>query len=236
MKRFTATWSQPSPRKRRVGVVLTLVAALGLLGAQPVTATSVPAWHSYVLGPTSAQVKPVDVEARGQVSHAHGLVTGRGAATLTTVAGRTPASVTLDFGKDVAGTPFFDVTRMSGAPTLVLVTGESRAGLRQPASTTAAADAPAGATQVTLASTANLEVGNRITFGAGSDAQARTITAFDAQANTVSFAPALSGSVATGAAVSTTPGAPASDEAPGLAGSGGPDTLQPQAPGRVSAG
>src|SRR5690348_11293262 len=67
-----------------------------------------PAWQRYVLGPSSAQVTPVHVDSRGAVSNPRTLVTGRGrAATLTTAAGTTPASVLLDFGTDVAGTPFF---------------------------------------------------------------------------------------------------------------------------------
>jgi hypothetical protein len=169
------------------------------------------------------------------VSHLDTLVKGKGrATTLTTVAGATPASVVLDFGKDVAGTPYLDVTAVEGAPTLTLVTGEARQFLRRPASTTVAAAAAAGATEVILASTANLEVGNTITFGTGADAQTRTIVAFDTTAKTVSFSPGLSQDLPAGTAVSTSPGAPSSDESRGLAGVGGPDTLQPNAAGRVS--
>jgi hypothetical protein len=87
-----------------------------------------------------------------------------------------------------------------------------------------------GATTVTVASTANLEVGNTVTVGT----QSATITGFDPTARTVSLGPALSADVPAGAAVSTSPGAPASDEARGLAGVGGIDTLQPTATGRVS--
>jgi hypothetical protein len=218
--------------------VFALVAMLVLVGvpAGPAGAAT-PAWHSYVLGPRSPQVTSVDAESRGSVSHLQTLVTGKGkATTLTTAAGATPASVLLDFGKDVAGTPYLDVTAVEGAPTLTLVTGEARRFLRRPASTTVAAAATAGATQVTVASTANLEVGNTITFGTGADAQTRTIVAFDTTARTVSFSPGLSQDVAVGTAVSTSPGAPSSDESRGLAGVGGPDTLQPTAVGRVSGG
>ena len=134
----------------------------------------------------------------------------------------------LDFGKDIAGTPFLDLTAVPAAATLTLVTGEARQFLRRPAATTLAAAAPAGATAATLASAANLETGNTITLGG----QTATITGIAGTA--VSFAPALGQDVAAGAAVSTSPGAPSSDEARGLAGVGGIDTLPATAAGRVT--
>lgn len=217
--------------KRSITATAVLLAAVAPAGARTADATTA-AWHRYVLGPSSAQMAPVAVESRGNVSDSQTLVRGKGKpATLTTVAGDTPASVVLDFGKEVAGTPFLDVTTVTGSPTLTLVTGEARQFLRRPAATTVAIAAPAGATTVTLASVANLEVGNTITFGT----QTATITAFDATARTVSFGPALPADLPVGTAVSTSPGAPASDESRGLAGVGGIDTLQPTAPGRVSA-
>jgi hypothetical protein len=216
-----------------VAAVVAMVGSVGVPAEAAGQAT--PAWHSYVLGPSTPQVAPVGAESWGSVSHLDTLVKGKGkATTLTTVAGRTPASVVLDFGKDVAGTPYLDVTAVEGAPTLTLVTGEARQFLRRPASTTVAAAAAGGATEVILASAANLEVGNAITFGTGADTQTRTIVAFDTTAKTVSFSPGLSQDLPAGTAVSTSPGAPSSDESRGLAGVGGPDTLQPNAAGRVS--
>ncbi|MDL4817285.1 alpha-L-rhamnosidase-related protein [Actinomadura opuntiae] len=214
-----------------------MAATVMSVGVQPAIARAdSPDWHSYVLGPSAAQVKPVHVDARGKVSHPNTLVTGKGQATkLTTVAGQAPASVLLDFGKDVGGTPYIDVAAVSGAPSLSLVTGEARGFLRKPAATTVAAEASAGATQVKLASTNGLETGDKITFGTGAGAQARTITAFDAATGTVSFTPALTDALPVGTAVSTALGAPASDESPGLAGVGGLDTLTPGGKGRVTA-
>lgn len=223
-------------------LAMTAAAAMFGLVAAPASAgtsagTPVPAWQSYVLGPSSSRVAPVAVSARGGVTHADSLVRRGGpATTLTTVAGGTPASVVLDFGKEVGGTPNVDVTAVGGTPTLTLVTGEARQFLRRPAATTVAAPAAVGATQVTLASAANLEVGNTVTFGAGAAAQSRTIAAFDATAATVSFAPALTADLPAGTAVSTSPGAPSSDESRGLAGVGGPDTFQPTAAGRLTGG
>lgn len=216
----------------------TLVAGLVLataLAADPLAAAADHRrWQSYVLGPASDQVMAVRAEGRGQVTHPESLASRHGRpATLTTVAGQTPASVVLDFGRDVAGTPYLDIAKVSGAATLSLITGETRRYLRRPAATTTTTDAAAGADQVTVASTANLEVGNAITFGG---AQPRTVIGFDATARTIGLDRPLDQAVAAGAAVATSPGAPASDESRGLAGVGGPDTLQVNAPGRTTGG
>jgi hypothetical protein len=161
-------------------------------------AKAAPSWQQYVLGPSSPQVGPVAIQARGNVTNPKSLLKGR-ATTLTTVAGSTPASVLLDFGKDVAGSPYMDVTGLAGSPSLSLVTSESLAAIRTPASTTLKTAADPGATTVTLASAARLEVGDTIVLGSGADAQARTIDAFDPAASTVSFHPALSAAVPAGA-------------------------------------
>src|SRR5690349_2421489 len=101
-------------------VAALLVAALGLASAAVGPAqAAVPdgsrSWRSYVLCTASPQLFPVAVEARGDVSHPRAFLSGRGpATTVRTVAGRTPASLLLDFGKDVAGTPFRDVAAWSG--------------------------------------------------------------------------------------------------------------------------
>jgi hypothetical protein len=215
-------------------LVFGLVLGTGLVAAPAVAAASPRPWQSYVLGPASADVTPVRAEGRGRVAHPGALAHGHGRqTTLTTVAGTTPASVLLDFGKDVAGVPYLDVARVDGTATLSLVTGEARQYLRRPAATTTTAEAAAGARRVTVASTANLETGNTITFGG---AQQRTITGFDVAANTIDLDLPLDRAVAAGAAVATSPGAPASDESRGLAGVGGPDTLQVTGPGRISGG
>ncbi|WP_433378951.1 alpha-L-rhamnosidase C-terminal domain-containing protein [Actinoplanes sp. CA-142083] len=210
----------------RHALIPALAVGLVLAAAPPATA-SPHSWKSYVLGPASTQVTAIRTEGRGLVTH-HGRTT-----TLTTVAGRTPASIVLDFGTDIAGTPRLDIAKVSGPATLSLITGEARQYLRRPAATTTTADAPAGATQVTVASATGLEVGNTITFGG---AQPRTIIGFDATARTIDLDRSLDQAVAAGAAVATTPGAPASDESRGLAGVGGPDTLQVTAPGPIAGG
>lgn len=223
-----------SPHASTARRTLAIAAALAIgLTATPAAAAASPrSWQSYVLGPASAQVTPVRAEGRGRVTHPGSLVRRHGRpTTLTTVAGQAPASVVLDFGKDVAGTPYLDIAKVSGPATLSLVTGEARQYLRRPAATTTTVDAAAGATRVTVASTANFETGNTVTFGG---AQQRTITAFDT--TTVTLDRPLGQAVAAGAAVATNPGAPATDESRGLAGVGGPDTLPVTSPGRVAGG
>ncbi|SNT06422.1 alpha-L-rhamnosidase-related protein [Actinacidiphila glaucinigra] len=219
--------------------VIAAVALLTTMGSAAVQAEAAPPqnpdWQSYVLGPATAQVLPADVETRGSVTNPNTLVTGQGSATtLTTAAGGAPASVLLDFGKNVAGTPYIDVTARTGSPTLSLATAEARQYIRTPASTTVSAAASSGATQVTVASTANLEVGNTITFGTGTTAQARTITAFDTSTRRVTVTPALTRSLTTQTRAVGAPGAPSSDESRGLAGVGGIDTLRPTGTGRTS--
>jgi len=221
---------------RRITTILSLATVAIVLTGQPAIA-SLPAeraWHAYVLGPARPNVPPVAVEARGAVTNAHALVrdNGRGT-TLTTTAGHTPASVLLDFGKDVAGAPYFDITALTGAPTLTFVTSEARQFIRTPAATTTTAATGAGATQVPLAAATNLEAGNRITFGAGDTAQTGTVTAIAATPPAVTLARPLRASIPTGAAVTTSPGAPTADDNGGLSGFGGTATLQPSTPGRI---
>ncbi|MDT7804929.1 MAG: hypothetical protein QOI78_8362, partial [Actinomycetota bacterium] len=191
-----------------------------------------------MLGPSTPDVHPIRVEGRGDVDRPQTLLCANGSATtLTTKAGATPASILLDFGKEVGGTPYLDLTRVTGSPTLTLVTAEARQYIRTPAATTVSAAVPSGSAQLPLASAANLETGNTITFtAAGSKPVTRTITAFDTTARTVTVKPALTAGLPAGATVSSSPGAPSSDESRGLAGVGGPDTFQPTAAGRLTGG
>ena len=116
---------RPRHGGRLVALATTAALAVGAAfaagGAAPVAAadiaTPTPAaqdrsWEKYVLGPDSPQVYPVAVtETRGDVSRAAALVERNGGVTLTTRAGETPASVLVDFGKEMSGPLFFDVAR-----------------------------------------------------------------------------------------------------------------------------
>jgi len=241
LKRFT--WARGSGLRRlaTVGVLTAITPVLAAMPGQAAQTDSRPdisAWKSYVLGPSTHDVHPLRAEGRGDVTHPQSLLCSNGpATTLTTKAGATPASILLDFGREVGGTPYLDLARVTGSPTLTLVTAEARQYIRTPASTTVSAAAPSGSTQIPLTSAANLENGNTITFtAAGSNPVTRTITAFDTTARTVTVTPALTADLPLSAAVSTSPGAPSSDESRGLAGVGGPDTFQPTAAGRLTSG
>ena len=232
-------------------------------GAQ-VSSTPAPAadgWEKYVLGPDSPQVYPTAfADPRGSVTRPAALVERNGSMTLTTEAGQTPASVVLDFGKEMSGVPFMDVVKTVPAtvggtnPTLQVVTGEARSFLRRAAATTVSANTAAGATTIPVSSTASLEVNSQIVIGTGASAQTRTIVAFapntgqGSGAGTITLdtpltdpvtgpVPASGGNPAVpGTAVTSAALGPSSDENPGQALVGGNDLLTPAGPGRIEAG
>jgi len=76
-----------------------------------------PTWSSYILDPSTPYVYPTAVSvtsksATGTVTNAKGLVGGKGTACITSTAPTDPY-ITLDFGKEVGGTPEFNVTSLS---------------------------------------------------------------------------------------------------------------------------
>lgn len=76
--------------------------------------------------PATGKVRAVRVvSVSGNVSGAQSLLTG-GTATLQYSAGGTPAIVVLDYGQEVGGLPYFDVSAQSGSPTLSATFSESR--------------------------------------------------------------------------------------------------------------
>ena len=111
--------------RRRAAAVLAGAGLIAVWG--PVStgsaATSAPAtthWQSYDETPTSAKVCPTAVVGTtGTVSGAENLLCGgSGGATLTLAAGGTTPTIVLDYGRNVGGTPYFDVSAESGTPTL----------------------------------------------------------------------------------------------------------------------
>ncbi|WP_210503385.1 alpha-L-rhamnosidase C-terminal domain-containing protein [Nocardioides xinjiangensis] len=221
-------------------------------------------WHKYVLGPDSPQVYPTAVtETRGDVNRAAALVERNGGVTLTTHQGQTPASVLVDFGKEMSGPLFFDVVRTAAAssggslPTIQVATGEARSFIRRPLATTITADTPAGSTVIPVASTNNIEVNSDVVIGSGEGAQRRTVVAFAPNAGTgngagtITLSSPLTAPVFRSApaqpgpppvpAVPATPvtsaaEGPSSDENPGQSLVGGNDLLTPTGPGRVDTG
>ena len=149
---------------RLVGLATAAVVSLSALTLLPGTASAAPTaasaastadnWEKYVLGPDSPQVYPTAfADPRGDGDPRQQRWSSATASmTLTTAAGQTPASVVLDFGKEMSGVPFMDVVRTVPAaaggpnPTLQVVTGEARSFLRRAAATTISANTPAGAT------------------------------------------------------------------------------------------
>ncbi|HEX4786976.1 MAG TPA: alpha-L-rhamnosidase C-terminal domain-containing protein [Actinospica sp.] len=117
----------PRHRHRRIALllacagVLTIgVSAPSALAGASGARQSATGWQAYDETPTSATVCATAVSSvSGGVTGASGLLCGgSGGATLTKVSGGATPTIVLDYGKDVGGIPFFDVSAESGSPTL----------------------------------------------------------------------------------------------------------------------
>jgi alpha-L-rhamnosidase len=77
-------------------------------------------WHSYVETPKSPNVCPTAIHSTsGTVTGAQNLVCGRsGGATLTMTSGGPAPTIVLDYGREMGGLPYFDVSAESGSPKL----------------------------------------------------------------------------------------------------------------------
>ncbi|MET7394912.1 alpha-L-rhamnosidase C-terminal domain-containing protein [Dactylosporangium sp. NPDC005572] len=132
---------RPSRRHRAhlsASVVTALVTSIAaaVISAQPAQAApptwpSNPNWQSLVPAPSSDAVRPVAVtRTSGSVTNA-GALTGQstGSTTLRTTSAASPATIVLDFGKEVGGTPYATVsasTPTSGSSnTLRIATSEA---------------------------------------------------------------------------------------------------------------
>lgn len=88
-----------------------------------------PAWQRYVPAPPTPEVAPTAIiTTSGDVTGAQSLVgaLGGGRATLTDKEGSTAPSITVDYGEDVSGIPYFDVRSARGSPTLRATYSEAR--------------------------------------------------------------------------------------------------------------
>lgn len=122
----------PGPPRRRGAALVAFSTCLGLLGlwtgsapAASAAASSTPwpaspDWQAYAEAPSSADVCPTAVTSTsGSVSGAANLLCGgSGGATLTLSSGGATPAIVLDYGKDVGGLPYFDVSAETGSPTL----------------------------------------------------------------------------------------------------------------------
>ena len=159
----------------------------GNSGAVALSKSPVPAngnWQSYVESDGAPTVKPVAVvSTTGAVTGAQALANGSGTATLTDVAGQAPPTIVLDYGKEVGGLPFFNVSSASPASPAASVTlrsgySEAQQYLFGAAPSTAlAAPAAAGATNVSVNSVTGFYAGGPLTIGTGASAQSAQITA-----------------------------------------------------------
>ena len=159
----------------------------GNSGAVALSKNPIPAdgnWQGYVESNGAPTVKPVAVASTsGAVTNAQALVNGSGTATLTDVAGQAPPTIVLDYGKEVGGLPFFNVSSASPASPAASVTLRSGYSEAQQylfgaaPSTTLAAPAAAGATNVSVNSVTGFYAGQPLTIGSGASAQSAQITA-----------------------------------------------------------
>ncbi len=117
-----------------LGTSMTGTAMAGTVPAAPPSSSyGGAAWQRYVEGPPAPDVRPVRVvSVSGDVSGAAHLAGRGGTATLTMRPGGQPPVVLLDYGKDVGGLPYFDVTAASGSPGLHVSYSEAEQYANQP--------------------------------------------------------------------------------------------------------
>ncbi|MGH3299537.1 MAG: hypothetical protein ACRDP7_47900, partial [Trebonia sp.] len=174
-------------------------------------------WQSYQEQPAHANVKPTSATVlSGNVVNASGLAgRGRGNTTLTVTAGGPPATVLLDYGVEVEGSPYVTVASYSGGtPAVSLAFSESKTYLRTPGASTLATAVAAWATSVTVkAGTSGSPLafadGDKVTIG--SPAETDTITSVSGAALTLKSP--LADAHPAGGTVTSTPGAVTGDSA-----------------------
>ena len=176
-------------------------------------------WQSYLKQPDSSNVQALSASVlSGNVSNARGLTAGgHGDTTLTVTPGGPPATILLDYGVDVEGSPYLDVgsyRSASGMPAMSLAFTEAKGYLRTPGSGTLAPAAAAGATTITVKpatarSPLTFAAGDTVTVG--SLAEADTIVSVSGAALTLKTP--LADAHPAGATVTSTPGAITGDSA-----------------------
>ena len=159
----------------------------GSPGAVALSKTPIPAdgsWQGYVESTGAPALAPVAIASTsGAVANAQALAGGSGTATLTNVAGQAPPTIVLDYGKEVGGLPFFNVSAaspVSPATSVTLRSGYSEAKqylFGAPPATALAAAAAAGAASVSVNSVTGFFTGGPLTIGSGTSQESATITA-----------------------------------------------------------
>jgi hypothetical protein len=203
-----------------VAIVLTFLAGLAAIPAHAGTgAGKLPSsWKRYLEQPKSSNVKPVSAAVlQGRVSNPKALAGGHGVTTLTVTSSDQPATVLLDYGVEVEGSPYVDARSFDGqgaSPTLSLAFTEAKQYLRTPGSSTLAAAATAGATTITVQpppprGSLTFAPGDTVTIG--SPAEAGHLVSLSG--TTLTLQTPLAQDHPAGATVTSTPGAITGDGA-----------------------
>lgn len=174
-------------------------------------------WQSYLEQPGSSDVRAVSATVlSGNVANARGLtVDGHGDTTLTVAPGGAPATVLLDYGVDVEGSPYLNVGSYNGAGlTASLAFTEAKGYLRTPGSDTLAAASVAGATTLTVTpgtarSPLTFAAGDRVIIGSPTE----TDTIVSVSGTTLTLKSPLASAHPAAATVTSTPGAITGDSA-----------------------
>ena len=100
---------------RAVLAATVAVSAAGLAVAPAHAGLHAQAWQAYLEQPATGNVRPVSATVlSGSVANPGGLTPhGRGDTTLTVTSSDQPATVLLDYGVEVEGTPYLDVQSSS---------------------------------------------------------------------------------------------------------------------------
>src|SRR5450755_2499156 len=113
--------ARPAPATASIAAVSSASAARHAAAASASTPwPSAPDWQSYVEAPSGSTVCPAAiVSTSGTVTGAQNLVCGgSGGAALTMTSGGATPAIVLDYGHEVGGVPYFDVSAESGSPQL----------------------------------------------------------------------------------------------------------------------
>jgi hypothetical protein len=208
------------PRAAWLLAVPAAAALLGGLTAAPAHASpraGSGGWQSYLEQPATSNVRAVSATVlSGSVTNARGLTRqGHGDTTLTVTSASGPATVLLDYGVEVEGMPYLDVTSYTGAaPVVSLAFTEARTYLRTPGAGTLAAAAAAGATAISVQpgtppGPLTFAAGDTVTVGS----PAETDRIASVTGTTLTLKTPLSQAHPAGAAVTSTPGAVTGDSA-----------------------
>lgn len=144
---------------RSMAAGVAAIAAVAAVFASPADAAN-PDWHTYLIHPTSANVKPATASvSAGTVTNVLGVTSqGSGTTTLTVPSGGRPTTVLLDYGKEVEGTPYISVQSHTGTPTVSLAFSEARSWMTTSSAGTVGGDSGAGPR------TASIRVGSNATL------------------------------------------------------------------------